>query len=89
VNYEQDNWVALLPMAQIAYNGSKNATIGMTPHFANYGKEIEIEQASLEIQKKSQQGEISAKKLKDLYKKLRLNLEFTNARMKECYNKRY
>jgi hypothetical protein len=70
VNYKQDNWVALLPMAQMAYNGSKNATTGITPHFANYSKEIEIERAPLEIRKRSQQGEISAKKLKDLYKKL-------------------
>jgi hypothetical protein len=89
VNYEQDNWVALLPMAQMAYNGSKNATTGMTPHFANYGKEIEIERAPLEIRKRSQQGEISAKKLKDLHEKLRLDLEFTSARMKECYDKRH
>jgi hypothetical protein len=42
----------------------------MTPHFANYSKEIEIEQAPLEIRKRSQQGEISTKKLKDLYRKL-------------------
>jgi hypothetical protein len=89
VNYEQDNWVALLPLAQMAYNGSKNATTGMTPHFANYGKEIEIERAPLAIQKRSQQGEISAKKLKDLHEKLRLDIEFTNARMKEHYDRRH
>jgi hypothetical protein len=87
VNYKQDNWIALLPAAQMAYNGFKNATTGMTLYFANYGQEIEIERAPLEIRKRSQQGEISAKKLKDLYEKLRLDLEFTSARMKECYDK--
>jgi hypothetical protein len=49
VNYEQDNWVALLLIAQMAYNGSRNAITGMTPHFANYSKEIEIERAPLKI----------------------------------------
>jgi hypothetical protein len=49
VNYKQDNWVILLSIAQMAYNGSRNATTGITPHFANYGKKIEIERAPLEI----------------------------------------
>jgi hypothetical protein len=89
VNYKQDNWVALLPLAQMVYNGSKNATTGMTLHFANYGKEIKIERASLIMQKRSQQGEIFANKLKDLYKKLRLDIEFMSARIKEHYDKRH
>ena len=31
VNYQQDNWVELLPVAQLAYNTAKNATTGCTP----------------------------------------------------------
>jgi hypothetical protein len=34
-------------MAQIAYNGLKNATTGMTPFFANYGKKLEMEKDPL------------------------------------------
>jgi len=34
---EQDNWAALLPMAEFAYNNSVTVGNGMTPFFANYG----------------------------------------------------
>ena len=37
VNYEQDNWVDLLPFAEFSYNNSINASTGMTPFYANYG----------------------------------------------------
>lgn len=39
INYGQDNWVRLLPMAEFAYNSSKNATTGHSPFYANYGFE--------------------------------------------------
>jgi hypothetical protein len=37
VNYEQDDWVDLLPLAQFAYNNSIHASTRMTPFFAMYG----------------------------------------------------
>lgn len=37
VNYQQDNWVDLLSMAEFCYNNTLSSTIGMTPFFANYG----------------------------------------------------
>ena len=37
VNYEQDNWARLLPMAEFAYNNAKNATTGHTPFELNCG----------------------------------------------------
>lgn len=39
VNMAQDNWVALLPMAQLALNHVDNETTGISPFFANFGKE--------------------------------------------------
>jgi len=35
-NYEQDNWVALLPLAEFAYNISFHHLTRMTPFWANY-----------------------------------------------------
>jgi hypothetical protein len=35
-NYEQDNWVELLPLAEFAYNNSVHHSMGMTPFWANY-----------------------------------------------------
>ena len=37
VNFEQNNWARLLPMAKFAYNNDKNASTGHTPFELNYG----------------------------------------------------
>ena len=37
VNYEQTNWVELLPAAQIVYNSAVISITGVSPFFANYG----------------------------------------------------
>ena len=42
-NYEQDNWVELLPLAQFAYNNSEHASTRRTPFFANYGFHPEMQ----------------------------------------------
>ena len=38
VNHAQDNWVALLPMAQIALNNNVSETTGLSPFYSNFGK---------------------------------------------------
>jgi len=37
VNYQQDNWKELLPMAEFAYNNGYQESIKRIPFFANYG----------------------------------------------------
>ena len=37
VNFEQNDWALLLPMAEFAYNNAKNASTGFTPFELNYG----------------------------------------------------
>ena len=34
-NYQQDNWLDLLPIAKFAYNNAPNTTTGISPFFAN------------------------------------------------------
>jgi len=36
-NYQQDNWLELLPLAEFAYNNAPSATTGVSPFFANKG----------------------------------------------------
>ena len=36
-NYQQDNWSALLPLAEFAYNNAPSETTGVSPFFANKG----------------------------------------------------
>ena len=40
VNNTQNNWAQLLPMAQLAINNGHQATIGMSPAMANFGKDM-------------------------------------------------
>ena len=35
VNFEQNNWAKLLPMAEFAYNNAKNSSTGHTPFKLN------------------------------------------------------
>ena len=37
VNFEQNDWAQLLPMAEFAYNNAKNANIGHTSFELNCG----------------------------------------------------
>src|SRR5258706_1432259 len=41
-NYQQDDWVTLLLMAEFAYNNATNATTGVSPFFTNKGYHPEI-----------------------------------------------
>jgi len=37
VNYDQDDWYQLLPLAEFAYNNSATNAHRLTPFYANYG----------------------------------------------------
>src|SRR5260370_21900101 len=56
MNYQQDNWVTLLPMAEFAYNNATNVTTGVSPFFTNKGYHLEftadlqVETSSAEVQ---------------------------------------
>ena len=36
-NYQQDNWLELLPLAEFSYNNMPSATMGISPFFTNKG----------------------------------------------------
>ncbi|KAM0789315.1 hypothetical protein ACM66B_000153 [Microbotryomycetes sp. NB124-2] len=50
VNYNQDNWVDWLPLAEFAYNNAPHSTTTITPFFANKGNhptlEVQLEQST-------------------------------------------
>ncbi len=49
INYHQDNWVDLLPLAEFAYNNTLQGSTQQTPFFANYGHHPRFDQFNLNI----------------------------------------
>ena len=43
INYQQDNWVNLLPLAEFAYNNTSQSATMVTPFFANKGFHPKLE----------------------------------------------
>jgi hypothetical protein len=46
VNYQHDDWLALLSQPEFAYDNTTHASTGISPFFANYGFHLRF---SLEI----------------------------------------
>src|SRR5258708_10666591 len=42
MNYQQDDWATLLPMAEFTYNNAMNALTGVSPFFTNKGYHLEF-----------------------------------------------
>src|SRR5260221_11649729 len=56
-NYQQDNWVTLLPMAKFTYNNAMNMTTGVSPFFTNKGYHPEF---TVDLQVKTSLAEVQA-----------------------------
>ena len=60
MNYQQDDWLYWLPIAEIAYNNSLHSVINMTPFEAMFGETPKWEDNSLE----AKDSEITAARLR-------------------------
>lgn len=79
VNDDQDDWASLLPQAALAYNATKQTTIGMSPYYANFGKEprLSVDQEDY----CPTEATLFADNLQSLHEQLRSDVEFLNKRM--------
>ena len=82
VNCQQDDWVQLLPLAQIAYNGTFQETIGMSPYKARFGYDLVEDCLPKDQKEKSQRGILQAEEFRTLHKQLTLDIEFVNTCIK-------
>jgi hypothetical protein len=87
VNQQQDNWVALLPMAEFAINSAKATTTGVTPFFANYGYQPVMHRKLRPTSAVSQSASLEIDKLKGLHHQLQADIEFLNGRTAIYANK--
>jgi hypothetical protein len=86
VNYQQDDWAGLLPLAQFAYNNAMHATTKETPFFANYGYNPSIIGETIGKQAEAESSRLLASGLKQLHLQLARDIEFFNLRMKHYYD---
>jgi transposase InsO family protein len=89
VNYKQDNWVELLPLAQFAYNSSESEGTGRTPFFANYGYTPEAYKPPLIDKAHAQQAMIKVDELTELHLELKTDIEFIAQRSAMYYNNKH
>jgi hypothetical protein len=85
VNYQQDDWVQLLPMAQFAYNSSEAEGTKQSPFYANYGFEPEIHRQPRDHEQVPR-AMTTADKLKGLHDSLKDEIRFAQERMSRYYN---
>ena len=73
INYHQDNWVDLLPLAEFAYNKTIHDSTKQTPFFANYGHHPRFDQFQLSTSKNPAAEDLATRLLeiqKDMKTKL-------------------
>jgi hypothetical protein len=86
VNYEQTNWVELLPAAQIAYNSAATSTTGVSPFFANYGFNPTTTAGIRGKESLSEQAKVKYDKLVNLHQELTRDIEWISLRSAMYYN---
>jgi hypothetical protein len=87
INYDQDDWVEHLPMAQYAYNTATTETTKVSPFFANHGFNPDIHKTPT-LGPDNPQATLRADQLQDLHKHLQQELSSVRTRMAKYYNTR-
>ena len=89
VNWEQNDWVRLLLMAEFAYNNSKNASTGHTPFELNCGYHFRTSyKEKVDSRSQSKLADELSKELRELIVICHKNLHHTQELQKRAYNKR-
>ena len=86
-NYEQTNWVTLLPIAQLAYNNATNAA-GISPFYANYGFHPNVHSNPRGVVPIAERAQVKVDKLTRLHEVLKQELDFISTRMTEFANRK-
>ena len=88
VNFEQNNWARLLPIAEFVYNNAKNLSIGHTPFELNcdYHPCVSFEKDTDPRSQSKSADELSAE-LQDLMTVCRENLYHAQELQKQAHNK--
>jgi transposase InsO family protein len=86
VNYRQNDWVQLLPLAQFAYNSADQETIGVSPFYANYGYNPTAYQSPIAGQGTAHEAILQGDQLRELHKELATDIQFIAQKSAAYYN---
>jgi hypothetical protein len=88
INYEQDSWEKLLPLAQYCYNNAAHASTNITPFFANFGYHptLDISIPSLPLRRPNKPAQDYVAHLRALHENLKESLTIVAQRMKASYD---
>ena len=78
-----------MPVAQLAYNTAKNATIGCTLFYANYGFEADVKNVPRGLQPVAQRAKVKVKHLTQLHQQLHQDIAFVSQQMAKYYNNKW
>ena len=81
INYHQDNWVDLLPIAEFAYNNTFQESIRQTPFFANYASHPRFDSLNLSLAKNPAAQDL-ATRLSEIHKEMKARLVEAQERQK-------
>ncbi len=88
VNWEQDDWARLLPMAEFAYNNAKNASTGHTPFELNYSYHLRVSfEEDVDPRSRSRSANKLAEKLRELIEVCCQNLLHAQELQKKAHDK--
>lgn len=87
-NEQQDDWVSLLPMAQMAYNNKLSEATGVTPFFANHGRHPNLFTRSFDCNIQTESAIASVSQLKEIHEKSLENIAKAQSRAVSYTNKR-
>jgi len=87
VNYDQDDWYQLLPLAEFAYNNSVTNAHNMTPFFANYGYHPQTEWLK-KGEARSPGANLYTHWMQTIHQQARQSLEKTRQAMGRYYNRK-
>ncbi len=89
INWEQDDWARLLPIAEFAYNNTKNVSIGHTPFEFNYSYHPRISfKKDVDPRSRSCSANKLAEELRELMEVCCLNLLHIQKLQKSAHDKR-
>ena len=87
INFEQNDWARLLPMAKFAYNNAKNASTGHTPFELNCGYHPRMSyEEEVDPRSKSKSADELSAELRELMIVCRENLHHAQELQKQAYD---